>query len=344
MPSFEKNINNFCSDIKEQIFGTQVNIEKFPTSYYPCTLRVDGKGNFYLINTSQRSTWKGRIISLIQWFVYGNKQKACDNAMKKALNQFEENFVKTALSGKNIFSKLNTITYSVYFFQSDPDFSKDAKLVDSINNFHNSALNRLFNEGSGDVLYGVGCCYINDNNGDKAFKWFQKAAEKGNINAEIELGKCYEKGIGVDIDNKTAFNYFYKAGCKGSSRAQRRVAHCYHRGIGVDRDPMLAFVWYQSAAEEGDAEAQYKTGLYYEKGRIVKKNLEEALEWYIKAADKGLTRAKNALKIHELNKNAGQELKIQGPKKQTRVRFTTKKVPRTACNLKPAPVSILKAR
>src|SRR5262249_20719495 len=48
----------------------------------------------------------------------------------------------------------------------------------------------------------------------------KKATEGGNINAQSNLGYCYEKGIGTPVDHQKAFGSFAKAAENGHLRAQ----------------------------------------------------------------------------------------------------------------------------
>ncbi|KAF0336094.1 calmodulin-dependent protein kinase [Gigaspora margarita] len=48
----------------------------------------------------------------------------------------------------------------------------------------------------------------------EAFKYYQKAANMGNTKAMDNVGRCYEKGIGVVKDEKMAFEYYIKSAKK----------------------------------------------------------------------------------------------------------------------------------
>jgi TPR repeat protein len=45
----------------------------------------------------------------------------------------------------------------------------------------------------------------------KAHKWFEKAADDGNTDAMIRLGRLYEQGLGVAQDYGKALEWFQKA-------------------------------------------------------------------------------------------------------------------------------------
>jgi len=119
--------------------------------------------------------------------------------------------------------------------------------------------------------------------------WYQKAAEKGNSWAQVELGQCYLEGRGVNKSEEEAFKLFKKAAEQGDVYAQGRLGLCYEEGEGVSQDYKEAVRWYTKAAEQGDEFAQTKLGLSYEEGRGVAQNYKEAVKWYTKAAEQGDT-------------------------------------------------------
>jgi hypothetical protein len=54
----------------------------------------------------------------------------------------------------------------------------------------------------------------------KAAEWFRKAAEQGYINAQMDLGDCYNDGLGVTQNDAKAAKWYRKAAEQGSSDAQ----------------------------------------------------------------------------------------------------------------------------
>ena len=49
----------------------------------------------------------------------------------------------------------------------------------------------------------------------EAVKWYRLAAEQGDADAQVELGLCYRKGIGVQKDLAEAKRWFQKAAKQG---------------------------------------------------------------------------------------------------------------------------------
>lgn len=97
---------------------------------------------------------------------------------------------------------------------------------------------------------------------NEAVKWFRKVAEQGHVEAQYELGCCYEES--ADSYNS----------CFANSLAKRQADE-----LAKVRDNAEAVNWYRKAAEHGHAKAQYRLGCRYRDGRGVTKNLVEAYKW-----------------------------------------------------------------
>lgn len=82
----------------------------------------------------------------------------------------------------------------------------------------------------------------------------------------------------------------------GDEKAQTELGVCYIKGDGVELDLKKAVFWWQKAADQNFAEAQYYLGLCYVNGSGVEKNNEKAKELWTKAAENGNKKAKTKLK------------------------------------------------
>jgi len=71
---------------------------------------------------------------------------------------------------------------------------------------------------------------------------------------------------------------------KGDSEAQRELGCLYRMGLGVNKDEAQAATWYQKAAEAGNTKAQFYLGRLYEEGLGIAKDEARAMQWYLKAA------------------------------------------------------------
>lgn len=57
----------------------------------------------------------------------------------------------------------------------------------------------------------------------EAAKWYRKAAEQGNSDAQYSLGHMYLFGLGVRQSNRDAANWFLKAAAQGNAKARKRL-------------------------------------------------------------------------------------------------------------------------
>lgn len=74
---------------------------------------------------------------------------------------------------------------------------------------------------------------------------------------------------------------------RGDLRAQVALGKLYAKGEGVRQNPGLAEVWLSKAADQGDVSAQVALGDLYAEGLGGARDREQALAWYAKAADRG---------------------------------------------------------
>ena len=121
----------------------------------------------------------------------------------------------------------------------------------------------------------------------KAASAFQKAAAKGNIEAQRRLGFMYYHGEGVAQDNKRAVTLFEKAAKAGDAQSASSLAKMYEFGMGVEQDYKRAAAWYRTAADLGDPASQFAASVMYYKGEGVTRDHIEAAKWWTLAMMKG---------------------------------------------------------
>jgi hypothetical protein len=108
--------------------------------------------------------------------------------------------------------------------------------------------------------------------------------------AQYGLGVMYYKGRGVPQDDSEAVRWFRKAADQGDMQAQSYLGFRYFHGQGVPQDYAEAARWYRKAAGQGDVDAQYALGFMYRNGQGVSRNYAEAVRWYGKVAASSLAR------------------------------------------------------
>ena len=146
---------------------------------------------------------------------------------------------------------------------------------------------------------------------EKAINWFTQAANNGNIQSMLHLGKIYKKNNIEEAmkwykkaatldDKKGAYTYAfhlyqYKIDWNESFTwmklsaenkhvsAQFLLGLFYKCGIGTPVNHEKAFYWFNLAAENGYEQSYSHIGRYYLDGRIVKTNYENAALWFEKA-------------------------------------------------------------
>lgn len=125
-----------------------------------------------------------------------------------------------------------------------------------------------------------------------AVKWFRKAADLGDMQAQYKLGQYYAIGRVLPNNFGEAVKWFRLAAEQGHMIAQKNLGVCYCNGNGTSKDYSEAMIWLRKAAEqdvwdEHCAEAQYKLGIGYYGGHGVAQDFGEATKWFRKAAEKG---------------------------------------------------------
>jgi hypothetical protein len=137
------------------------------------------------------------------------------------------------------------------------------------------------------------------NRGDNpaAFNVFLSLANRGNAEAENDLGVMYTKGQGVTADYAEAVKWYGKAAEQGLAGAQHNLGFMYVNGWGVPQDDAEATKWFRKAGDQGNTTAQNNLGIMYQLGRGVPQDYHEAINWFRKAADLGNTDAQKNVTV-----------------------------------------------
>jgi clan AA aspartic protease (TIGR02281 family) len=77
----------------------------------------------------------------------------------------------------------------------------------------------------------------------EAMRWFRKAAEQGDAQAQNEMGSMYMEGHGVPQDHAQAMRWFRKAAKQGLAEARDNIGYLYYHGLGVPQDCVVAAKW-----------------------------------------------------------------------------------------------------
>jgi len=117
----------------------------------------------------------------------------------------------------------------------------------------------------------------------ESLKWYQKAADSGDVGGENMLGNIYFIGQGVKQDYSQALNWYRKAAEQGNANSESHLGTLYSQGLGVQQDYAAAMGWFQKSAAQGDLSSMYSIGMFYENGQGVSQDYTEAMKWFQKA-------------------------------------------------------------
>lgn len=138
---------------------------------------------------------------------------------------------------------------------------------------------------------------ISESQEEDPFTKVKKAAEAGNADAQVKLGRIYDykfNEYNIEQNEAEAFKWYKKAAEQGNPEGMESLALSYEYGSRVvPKDYSEALKWHLKAAEKGDVAAQYNLGeIYYNPivntyvnySGIIKQDYAKAFEWFKKAA------------------------------------------------------------
>ncbi len=99
-------------------------------------------------------------------------------------------------------------------------------------------------------------------------------------------------------DYATAFKISLPIAERGDAEAQANLGFMYREGLGVPRDDAEAAKWYLKAAEQGDAAYQYNLGHMYDYCLDATQGIAEVVKWYRKAAEQGHAEGPVRTRLH----------------------------------------------
>ncbi|MBW4329589.1 SEL1-like repeat protein [Stakelama sp. CBK3Z-3] len=116
-------------------------------------------------------------------------------------------------------------------------------------------------------------------------------AERGDADAQFNLGQAYKLGRGVPRDLTIAQSWYHKAAVQGHREAQDN----YGLALFENGDPTAAMPWLKQSADRGEPRAQYVLGTIYFNGEYVEKDWVRAYALMSRAAAAGLPQASKTL-------------------------------------------------
>ncbi len=100
-------------------------------------------------------------------------------------------------------------------------------------------------------------------------KWYRLAAEKGDADAQYQLGEMFFLGRGVRQDDEEAVRWYRMAAEQEHDSAQHAIGTMYQWGRGVPQSYPEAAEWFRRAAMQGHWKAHCLLGDMYALGQGV---------------------------------------------------------------------------
>lgn len=124
----------------------------------------------------------------------------------------------------------------------------------------------------------------------------KKMATDGIYHAQRQIGLFYERGQYVAQDLNKAFRWYEKAAEKDYAPALNRLARMHLKGKGTAKDTEKAYKLLYKAARQGHASSQYLLGTMFENGKGVKKDEQKARYCFTESAKNSYKKAHEKLK------------------------------------------------
>lgn len=141
--------------------------------------------------------------------------------------------------------------------------------------------------------------------------WYEQLAQKGYPDAQFEIAKIYEHGLGITQDIKNANAWYYQAYLSGHLESGFILANHFAQGKGIEQNHQQALLLYHQLAESLYEPAIFKMGEIYADGLFgVVRNKKTALNYFQKIPNyKGVSGING--KIHQIETAISIEESIQ---------------------------------
>jgi TPR repeat protein len=148
-------------------------------------------------------------------------------------------------------------------------------------------LTKAATQGNAQAMYHLGLLlrhgYGTERKSKAAYGWFEAASNAGHVEALNQLGELSAEGG----DQAVAADFFRRGAERGDAEAQCNLGRCFSEGTGVERDPVQAVRWLVAAAEQDFAQAQYRLGMMFLDKKAGTQDLKQAQRWFQQAATRG---------------------------------------------------------
>lgn len=133
-------------------------------------------------------------------------------------------------------------------------------------------------------MYQAAKIIISENLNNEHIILLESAIELGNKEAHYLLGKCYQFGIGVDVDYQKAFKHYTLA---DNAQGFKALGLCYLHGICCEKNVELAIAYLEKSVELGGIGSTCILGTLYYEGKEIPKDEEKAFYYFNLGVEKG---------------------------------------------------------
>jgi uncharacterized protein len=155
---------------------------------------------------------------------------------------------------------------------------------------------------TGDTRSMLGLAYIrmNPNSGrfdmDDAVSYLERAAAAGSPEAQFELARLYEQGLGVVADPVRALELYRAAADQDYARAVNDLGFLYYQGgLGIQPDPDTGLAYFEKAADLRHPQALYNFAALIDDGLVAGKGPTDAAAYLYRALRTGSQDVLNVL-------------------------------------------------
>lgn len=146
----------------------------------------------------------------------------------------------------------------------------------------------------GDTRSMLGLAYmrLNPNEGrfnpQEAVEFLSRAARAGSPEAQFELAKLYERGTGVDRDERRALALYREAAEQDFADAINDLGFLHYQGgLGLPADPQRALTFFERAADLRHPQAQFNFAALIDDGLIPSRGPEDSARYLYAALRSG---------------------------------------------------------
>jgi TPR repeat protein len=152
---------------------------------------------------------------------------------------------------------------------------------------------------SPNVIAGINAYNRGDFN--TAFALLKQEADRGDSDAEVNLGYLYARGQGVAANQAEAFHLYDLSAQQGNGEGMNALGYKYDLGTGIKPDLNQAIRWYCAALHRGNPRAMNNLALMLDDGKKVLRDLAAARDLWQQSIDHGDVNAMTNLGISLVN-------------------------------------------